>query len=401
MRRFRHILLPIIVLGFAALGVLAAIYFSAEPDTPEAITIGEAIRIDSAALGDARTVMVSLPRGYERSRTRYPVLYLLDADIHFHHATASVQFLARSGFIPQMLVVSPQTADRVRDFAPRVRRSGDDGPDTRNYGADWFLRFISEELIPYVDQNYRVDPYRVLAGNALGGTFSVYAMLTQPELFDAFIVTSPFLHWDNDLVTRVAGDTFDGLEQLDSFLFLAHEDVEGGRLTAIQRFVELLQNSAPRGLNWSFQQLANETSVSTAHRGLYMGLETLYAHWRIPNGLMDQGVDALEGHFTNLSREFGYDIEIPEYTLNALGYRLLNRDRIDQAIAVFQRNVQTYPDACNVYDSLGEAYLVNRDYDRAEANYKKALEMNPDFENPVIMLERIKRRRIEEARRTD
>ena len=112
-------------------------------------------------------------------------------------------------------------------------------------------------------------------------------------------------------------------------------------------------------------------------------------------------VKIIDEHFAALSVEFGYDIQIPEYTVNALGYRLLNRDRIDQAIAVFQRNVQTYPDAYNVYDSLGEAYLYSGDYDRAEASYRKALEIRPDFENSLIMLDTIRQRRIQEARRTD
>jgi tetratricopeptide (TPR) repeat protein len=76
--------------------------------------------------------------------------------------------------------------------------------------------------------------------------------------------------------------------------------------------------------------------------------------------------------------------------LNMLGYRLLQSDRVDEAIEIFKLNVEEYPDAFNPYDSLGEAYMEAGELELAVENYEKSLELNPDNTNAVAMLERIR-----------
>ncbi len=58
-------------------------------------------------------------------------------------------------------------------------------------------------------------------------------------------------------------------------------------------------------------------------------------------------------------------------------------------IAIFELNVKAYPESWNVYDSLGEAYMVRGDHDRAIELYRKSLELNPDNGNAVTMLGRL------------
>ncbi len=75
---------------------------------------------------------------------------------------------------------------------------------------------------------------------------------------------------------------------------------------------------------------------------------------------------------------------------NGIGYDLLGRDRIDAAIAVFEWNVERFPEAWNVYDSLGEAYAENGDTARAIDNYERSLERNPENDNAVAMLAKLR-----------
>jgi hypothetical protein len=67
-----------------------------------------------------------------------------------------------------------------------------------------------------------------------------------------------------------------------------------------------------------------------------------------------------------------------EPQLNAAGYQLLRAKRVDDAIALFQRNAKAHPDSWNVYDSLGEAYGVKGDRKLAVTNYRKAMSMTAD-----------------------
>ena len=76
--------------------------------------------------------------------------------------------------------------------------------------------------------------------------------------------------------------------------------------------------------------------------------------------------------------------------LNRLGYKLLGGQHVDEAIAIFQLNVEAYPDAANTYDSLGKAFMARGDTALAIANYERSLELDPDNANAVAMLERLR-----------
>jgi mono/diheme cytochrome c family protein len=76
---------------------------------------------------------------------------------------------------------------------------------------------------------------------------------------------------------------------------------------------------------------------------------------------------------------------LPEAGVNRLGYEFLPGDP-DTAIDVFRLNVELHPESGNVYDSLGEAYMIAGDRDRAIENYRRSLELDPANENAVEKL---------------
>jgi tetratricopeptide (TPR) repeat protein len=64
-----------------------------------------------------------------------------------------------------------------------------------------------------------------------------------------------------------------------------------------------------------------------------------------------------------------------EAEVNQLGYALLGQQKMDEAIALFQRNVKDHPDSWNTYDSLAEAYALKGDKAQAVANYRRAYDL--------------------------
>ena len=98
------------------------------------------------------------------------------------------------------------------------------------------------------------------------------------------------------------------------------------------------------------------------------------------NGTVE-GLDAL------LERG-GYQIRGP-FELNMLGYELLGDGEVEMAIAVFKLNVNHFPADPNAYDSLADGYLTRGDREEAIKMYRKALEVDPAFENSRQMLERL------------
>jgi CubicO group peptidase (beta-lactamase class C family) len=78
-----------------------------------------------------------------------------------------------------------------------------------------------------------------------------------------------------------------------------------------------------------------------------------------------------------------------ERELNTLGYRLLQLEKLAEAIEIFKLNVKVFPKAWNTYDSLGEAYMLNGNVKLSIANYKKSLELNPKNTNAKEKLKQL------------
>lgn len=99
-------------------------------------------------------------------------------------------------------------------------------------------------------------------------------------------------------------------------------------------------------------------------------------------------VEAVEG-YRKIKKETPEANVVAETRLNTLGYTLMRRNKLPEAIAIFKVNVELYSDSWNVYDSLGEAYMANGDKELAITNYKKSLELNPKNSGGAQMLKKL------------
>ncbi|MBU0476020.1 MAG: tetratricopeptide repeat protein [Bacteroidetes bacterium] len=94
--------------------------------------------------------------------------------------------------------------------------------------------------------------------------------------------------------------------------------------------------------------------------------------------LKQEKMDSLKIQLNILERKYEKD-KSSASLYNALGYFYLNINKIDEAIAAFEKQVQLNPESENSYDSLGDGYKAAGRIDDAIAQYKKALEINPKF----------------------
>ncbi len=101
------------------------------------------------------------------------------------------------------------------------------------------------------------------------------------------------------------------------------------------------------------------------------------------------GIDAAVQQYHDLKATQPSTYNFDEGELNSLGYELLNAKKVNEAIRIFQLNVEAYPKSSNVYDSLGEAYMDGGDRTRAIANYQQSLQLNPKNGNAIKMLQKL------------
>lgn len=347
--------------------------------------IGKAIKIRSSVLNEERILLIHLPDGYDQAQTYYPVLYLLDGDSHFHNVTGIVQFFFTRKIAPPMIVVALPNVDRNRDFTPtKVQRRPTSG------GGERFLRFIKEEVIPYVDSRYRTHPYRILVGHSLGGMFAINTLLTQPDLFHAYIVISPGLGYDNGYVLNIAPAILENQTSLKKFLYMTLGN-EASYVPRLEAFCQILENKAPEDLEWKYTYMRKEDHFSVTHKSIYNGLEALYMDWRVTEALIQKGIDGIQEHYKALSEKFGYEMPVPARVYNLVGYELIKAKKIKEAIEVFDLCAKTYPQYWYAYSNLGYCYMIEGNKELAVKNLEKALELNPQDKLSAQRLEQLKK----------
>ena len=102
-----------------------------------------------------------------------------------------------------------------------------------------------------------------------------------------------------------------------------------------------------------------------------------------------KGASAALRRYTEMRKAGAKDLGLEEGMLNQVGYMLLGDGQVQDAILVFERNAQEYPQSSNAYDSLGEAYMKAGQKDLAIVNYKKSLQLEPGNQNAVGQLKKL------------
>lgn len=357
------------------------------------------LAINSEVMGEERVILVHTPASYANGKQRYPVLYLTDGAAHLGHTIATVEFLARAGRMPELILVAIANTDRTRDLTPtNAAMKRDDGSPLNlptSGGADKFLKFIETELIPKIESSYRVEPYRVFAGHSFGGLFALHAMLTRPEMFNAYIAVSPTMHWDNHLLSRKAETFFKDRKELQRTLYLTLGNEGGEAKVGFERLKAIVAKHSPKGFSFGSALMEDEDHGSVVLPSHYAGLRKVFEGWQLTGNVA--GLAQVEDHYKKLSAKFGYTVLPPEAMMNLFGYQLVALGKMDEALSVFKYNVKTYPESANVYDSLAEFYEKNGKLDLAKPNYARAVELGAQTGDPNLPVYKTNLDRVSEA----
>jgi predicted alpha/beta superfamily hydrolase len=252
--------------GFLCLLVSCFVFSAFAQDPGEKVSIGEKTVVHSSILNEDRNVHVFLPEGYSRSQDRYPVLYILYSEApDYHFNTGVVAGLCRLRLIPPMITVAFDLGDGMRDLTPT--KSPDYGPTSG--GAANFLGFIKDELIPYIEKNFRAGPERLFWSHSIGGLFGLYALLKEPDVFSSVLVSSPFFVYDREersLINHTKA-FLDGREGQENFLYICVGD-EPRLVPEIEAFLHILEGSKPQGLKWKYVKMPGESHMSILARSL-------------------------------------------------------------------------------------------------------------------------------------
>lgn len=247
----------------------------------------ETFTIDSNILGRKYHLYIETPSDYRRQGNeakKYPVLYLNDAPHTFKVALGVTHFKS----MDKAIIVGISFAlgedgqfSRVRDLTPEHDKTWTKYTTGQ---APEYLKFIENEVINFVDQNYRTDPAkRILAGHSLGGSFGAWVLLTKPQLFSDYILTSPSLWFKHEMIFALEEKYAAKHHQLNAKVFVAtggletpSHGMENNMVDVHQRFVQRLRSRNYQGLSISDEIVSGTDHYSTFPVGLSKGLRWIY-----------------------------------------------------------------------------------------------------------------------------
>jgi predicted alpha/beta superfamily hydrolase len=180
--------------------------------TAETLPPAKTFTIKSEHTGVEYLIHVQVPHEYNTNGDRYPVFFTLQAAPSGNAYDDMIAPLLRRGQIPDIIFVAitrPQTRGAAGGFfaartanRPKVRTWADDlsfyvnPEDQSGGGADAFVAFLDEELIPIIDAEYHTDRNdRGIGGNDLGGSFAIEVSFRQPGMFERAIAIAPRVHF--------------------------------------------------------------------------------------------------------------------------------------------------------------------------------------------------------------
>lgn len=345
------------------------------------VVIGQRHLIHSDILKEDRTYQVYLPESYSWALDRsYPVLYVLDGESHFTHTTGSVSYLSAQGEIPELIIIAITSTVRIRDFTQTDWSTHWIGGG----GANNFRSFLSDELLPTVEKDFRTNGFRILTGHSASAQFALYCLTSQPSLFNAYFAFSPSLDWDNNLPQRSLEESFIKTDSLRSFLYVARSDDFGQALADYIKLVETLELHSPKGFRWISDAFPDETHVSLPLLAQINALRQLYKGYRLHNDQLFNGIKYAEKHFQEVSDLAGYEIQIPEHIINNLGYEALEKGEIEEAVSLFKRNITQNPNSANAFDSMADAYEEAGMWNEALISSERAVELARKYNNPNL-----------------
>ncbi|MBD3729463.1 MAG: alpha/beta hydrolase [Sphingomonadales bacterium] len=239
-------------------------------------------------------IYVSLPASYaDNPARRYPVVYVTDADYGF----PMIRLIGRriNGARPRVeefILVGlsyekeqDSMASRRRDYTPTLRGASDAPPNARHGESLAYRDYIRDRVIPFVEKKWRTQPgRRIYVGHSYGGLLGAQILLTQPGMFDGYVLGSPSFWFDKQHLLKAAPPMLDKLQDIDARVYMYVGEFEARRvgdpryqqevdMVADNRtFAGLLRARNFAGLELADDVLPDEDHMSVAPRGFTKGL---------------------------------------------------------------------------------------------------------------------------------
>ncbi len=265
------------------------LYCKNSPKSENSLKLSNDFTAYSKSIKDTFHISVQLPLEYkEQPNKHYPVIVLTDANFYYPMLAPVLHQYEKGGLLPPLILVgigykSFKLMDsiRVRDYLyPKAIPSDEmKAPG----GGLSFYQFITNELLPKIDSNYRTEnKNRALLGHSFGGYFSLYALLEQLNQkrhdFKGFVSASPSLWYNNNYLFQLPKKLKTTQDSLNLFLSVGNiETPEEWTVQPLKNISKQLISENPKNIKLNTEIYNHLDHMDVGLISFIRSLELMYA----------------------------------------------------------------------------------------------------------------------------
>lgn len=264
---------------------------------PYEVTDSEVWDVPDPASGRDYQVFVALPPSYRtQPQRRYPVLYVTDADYAFPLLKQIGRRLnVEEPTIEEFILIGLSYAkgeggmeSRRRDYTPTENGPGGAPKEAVHGQGKAYQTYIRDRVLPFVARRYRTDERRrIFLGHSYGSLLGTQILLSEPRLFDGYILGSPSLWYDHHYMADQVRAYTVGHDDLPARVYMYVGEYEearpgdarfaksGNMVTDTRNMDRVLRSRNYPSLHLRTEILNDEDHVSVAPRGFTHGLKYL------------------------------------------------------------------------------------------------------------------------------
>ncbi len=333
----------------------------------------------SKKLDTYRHLTISLPPSYDRETKKvYPLLFLLDGDYLFDPFQGAISYGNYWDDLPEVIIVGlAQNRDNERDSDCTF----DDSTGLPEGKGESFFEFIGGELLPFLQNKYRISPFKIIAGHDVTAGYMNLFLYKDNPLFNAYISLSPELA--TEMEVRVAERL--GTFKQNMFYYQSSADGDIKKMRAkIATLDENIKAANNTSLNYKYDDFKGASHYSLVLYSIPSALYQFFAAYQPISTSefqekivkLESGyVDYLKNKYEILEKALGIKMPIRLNDFKAIEAAILKNKAYNEFELLAQLSKKMYPKSMLGDYHMAMFYENTGDIKNAVRHYQNGFQM--------------------------
>lgn len=346
---------------------------------------------ESFKLQERRDVSYYFPEDYSDEK-KYPLIVVLDADYLFDLVVANAKFYSEHIRMPEAIIVGVHQSEHDLRWEDCDFEQSTGLPTEK---GKLFYEFLGTELIPYLETNYSIAPFKMFIGYDITANFGNYFLFKDRSLFNSYVTISPVLA--TEMESRVPSRLLDLDQEIFYNVVLEKEKTEDR-----QRMLQMdnaIKSISKENIHYFFDQYDDPDHISIAAYGISKAFDNVFKLFRpiSPKEYKEQILKSEDPVFNYLRDKYdrieellGFQKQVELNDIMAIYAASIKKEDYESLKDLSKICKKSYPETMMGFYFEGEYLELLGEPKKAKKAFEKAYQMEEiDFLTKELAVEKI------------